>query len=701
MRPLSLEDLERDIARDLDLIHYPGGAWMPGRSAGEDVLDVLIVGAGQGGLAIGAKLIREQVRNILIIDKSERGEEGIWMRYARMKTLRTPKSIGGPDLGIPSLTFQAWYEAQFGEQAFAAIKYIPKEEWQRYLSWFRETLGLPVMNKCELVRISQDPEGLAVVVHDSMGERIVRTRKLVLAAGIETSGRWWMPPEIAALPARLRAHTADAIDFEALRGRKVIVIGAAASAFDNAATALEHGASVQMLCRRDSIQRVQPYKVLAFSGFLGHMGRMPDRDRWRIMNYLLTVREALTAETWARATRHADFDLVTDAPILSAKESNGRAYIETKSGNFEADFVIAGTGFDVDLHSRPELDGVADLIATWSDRYAPPPSEANPRLGRYPYLDDGMAFTEKTLGEAPWIRNIYCFNFGATASFGPSGSSISALKYAAPRLVAALTESLFREDLRIHEDMIRGYSTPEFDLRFAGTYKTHDLEIAERELMDLSVVWNYLPFLLAAAGSTLWISFLSLVFGSMLGLLIAAARVSKSRVASSGAWIYVWLVRGTPMLLQIFTIYYWLPSLGIVLPAFVAGVLALSINSAGYFVDIFRSGYLSVPSGQVEAGYGVGLTPWQVMARIVLPLAARPALPPYIGQAINLVKNSSLVSVISVQELMFTSQSIYSSTYKIAEILGTAGLLYLAINTMLQLVQLYIERRFDGAAARR
>ena len=301
----------------------------------------------------------------------------------------------------------------------------------------------------------------------TMGERIVRTRKLVLAAGIETRGRWWMPPEIAALPARLRAHTADAIDFEALRGRKVIVIGAAASAFDNAATALEHGASVQMLCRRDSIQRVQPYKVLAFSGFLGHMGRMPDRDRWRIMNYLLTVREALTAETWARATRHADFDLVTDAPILSAKESNGRAYIETKGGNFEADFVIAGTGFDVDLHSRPELDGVADLIATWSDRYAPPPSEANPRLGRYPYLDDGMAFTEKTLGEAPWIRNIYCFNFGATASFGPSGSSISALKYAAPRLVAALTESLFREDLRIHEDMIRGYSTPEFDLKFA------------------------------------------------------------------------------------------------------------------------------------------------------------------------------------------------------------------------------------------
>jgi His/Glu/Gln/Arg/opine family amino acid ABC transporter permease subunit len=218
--------------------------------------------------------------------------------------------------------------------------------------------------------------------------------------------------------------------------------------------------------------------------------------------------------------------------------------------------------------------------------------------------------------------------------------------------------------------------------------------------MDLAVIWNYLPFLLRAAGTTLWISFLSLIFGSILGLGLALLRVSSNRVASGFAWTYVWLIRGTPMLLQIFAIYYWLPSLGVMLPAFMAGVVALSINTAGYFVDIFRAGILSVPLGQIEAGYGVGLTPWQVMSRIILPLAVRPALPPYIGQAINLVKNSSLVSVISVQELMFTSQSIYSSTYKIAEILGTAGLLYLAINTLLQVLQVYLEKRLSYYSVR-
>jgi His/Glu/Gln/Arg/opine family amino acid ABC transporter permease subunit len=213
--------------------------------------------------------------------------------------------------------------------------------------------------------------------------------------------------------------------------------------------------------------------------------------------------------------------------------------------------------------------------------------------------------------------------------------------------------------------------------------------------MDFPVIWNYLPYLLHAALITLWISFLSLIFGSLLGLGLALMRVSGNRAASGFAWTYVWFIRGTPMLLQIFAIYYWLPSFGIILPAFAAGILALSINSAGYYVDIFRAGILAVPSGQVEAGYGVGLSPWQVMTRIVLPLSIRPVLPPYIGQSINLVKNSSLVSVISVQELMFTSQSIYSSTYKIAEILGTAGLIYLAINTGLQILQIWLEKRLN------
>jgi His/Glu/Gln/Arg/opine family amino acid ABC transporter permease subunit len=213
--------------------------------------------------------------------------------------------------------------------------------------------------------------------------------------------------------------------------------------------------------------------------------------------------------------------------------------------------------------------------------------------------------------------------------------------------------------------------------------------------VDFPLIWNYLPFLLRAALVTMAISFVSLVIGTILGLALTFMRISRRRPLQAIGWTYVWLIRGTPMLLQIFAIYYWLPTYGLILPALVAGVAALSINSAGYFVDIFRAAILAVPVGQIEAGYAVGMRPWQVMRRLVLPLSVRPALPPYIGQSINLVKNSSLVSVISVQELMFTSQSIYSSTYKVAEILGTAGLIYLAINTILQGLQTWMERRLS------
>ena len=218
--------------------------------------------------------------------------------------------------------------------------------------------------------------------------------------------------------------------------------------------------------------------------------------------------------------------------------------------------------------------------------------------------------------------------------------------------------------------------------------------------MDFDTVVAYLPYLLAAAGTTVVLSVLSLFFGSVIGLAFTFLRISRFRWSRRFAWTFVWLVRGTPMLLQVFAIYYWLPSIGILLPPFTAGVAALSINAAAYYVDIFRAAILTVPRGLVEAGEAIGMRPWQVMRRIVVPLAIKPALPPYIGQAINAVKNTSLVSVISVQELTATSQSIYSSTYKVAEILGTAGLIYLAITTVLAVLQSALERRLGRYAAR-
>jgi len=463
---IGLAALEARIARDLALIAYPEPAWVPPRvdAAGERVLDVLVVGAGQGGLATLFALARDRITNVLAIDRKPEGAEGPWRDFARMLTLRSWKTVTGPDLDIPSLTFQSWFEAQWGARAFAALDKIPKAMWADYLDWYRRVLSLPVRNGAELLAVAPCAEGLAAIVLEDGHERRLLARKLVLATGIETPGRWWMPEPVARLPQHLRAHTAEAIDFAALAGRHVAVIGAGASAFDNAATALEHGARVTLLCRRPALQRVQPYKQLSHAGFFRGFPHLPDAQRWRWMHYLLSVREAFPRETWERASRHAGFSLRTGAPVLTARAEGERAVLDTPAGPIAADFVICGTGFEMDVSALPALAPHAELIATWADRFAPEPGEENPRLCRFPYLSPGFALTERVPGTAPWLADIHLFTFGATASFGPSGSSINAMKFAAPRLAQAISADLFAADAEAHYRALVAYDTPEFTL---------------------------------------------------------------------------------------------------------------------------------------------------------------------------------------------------------------------------------------------
>ena len=126
--PRSLTELEADISRDLELVAHPRAAWLEAKtSGGAPVLDCLIIGAGQCGLAVAHALKRDKVANILLLDRAPEGKEGPWVTYARMPTLRSWKDQNGPDLGISSLTYQAWHEAQFGAAHFAAMRMIPRE----------------------------------------------------------------------------------------------------------------------------------------------------------------------------------------------------------------------------------------------------------------------------------------------------------------------------------------------------------------------------------------------------------------------------------------------------------------------------------------------------------------------------------------------------------------------------------------------
>jgi cation diffusion facilitator CzcD-associated flavoprotein CzcO len=464
-----LAELEARIATDLDIIAYPDTHWVPERPSpdGAVALDVLVIGGGQGGLAVAHALKRARVHRVRIVDRAPEGREGPWMTYARMATLRSPKDVNGPDLDIPSLAFRSWFSAQHGEAAWHALNKIPKEDWAAYLLWLRRVLAIKIENGvvCESVRPHADSDLIEVTLRDQARGTLetVFARKVVVATGIEAAGRWWTPPVVEALDKSVWAHASEQIDFEALKGKRVAVLGAGASAFDNAATALERGADrVSVFCRRAEMQRIQPFRWLSFPGFLGHFGDLDDSWRWRFMNYLLTLREAFPRETWDRVAKHDNFRLETDAGWERCELVDGAVRLQTPRGIFEADYLIVGTGFDMDLSLRPELAAIAPHAALWADRFTPPEDEQNPRLARYPYLDAHFAFTEKEAGAAPWLRHVRLFTFGTTVSFGPSGSSINAMKFAVPRLVSGIVRDLFAEDIASHWDSLQSYRLPEF-----------------------------------------------------------------------------------------------------------------------------------------------------------------------------------------------------------------------------------------------
>ncbi len=460
--PESLSTLTRRAQDDLARIAHPRMQWLHPHVGPDDqpALDVLIIGGGQSGIAIAAGLLRAQVNNILVVDRAPSGQEGPWLTYARMHTLRSPKDMTGPDLDLPSLGYQAWHEARYGQVAWQSLEQISRQDWAAYLAWVRETAGVPLRNGTEVVDIAPASHGLLAATFADGSVRFAR--KVVLATGQDGAGLWWMPPFVAALPQRFRAHSADPIDFVALRGRRVAVLGACASAFDNAAMALEAGASaVTLFCRRTEPQLVQPYRWLTFAGFLRHVSDLDDTWRWRFMRRILSMREGFPQQTYDRCACHPTFRMLCGTPWTAARVAGDAVEVDTPAGTHTADFLICGTGMRMDFSRRPELRRVAGNIARWADRYDPPPEERDDRLAEFPYLAADFSLLPRHPGLTDWMADIHMFTIAASLSQGPSGSSINAMTTAVPKLVAGLTRGLFKGDLERHWQSLLAYDVPQ------------------------------------------------------------------------------------------------------------------------------------------------------------------------------------------------------------------------------------------------
>jgi polar amino acid transport system permease protein len=200
--------------------------------------------------------------------------------------------------------------------------------------------------------------------------------------------------------------------------------------------------------------------------------------------------------------------------------------------------------------------------------------------------------------------------------------------------------------------------------------------------MDINVLKEMLPIIAKGSIITMELTVSSLIIGSILGIIIALSKLVKNKVIFTIASLYTWLFRGTPMILQLFVLYYGLPSIGIKFTPFQAAILGLSLNSGAYMAEIIRGGILSVDKGQFEACKALGFTYFNTMRRIILPQTVRIIMPSIGNEFITLLKDTSIVSTIAMVEIMRSAQMLYSSSFKPMEAFFIAGCLYLFLTTI-------------------
>ncbi|MBN9024334.1 MAG: NAD(P)/FAD-dependent oxidoreductase, partial [Rhizobiales bacterium] len=313
-----LAELERKIAADLTWIEAAPKAWIPARGGpeGAPVQDVVVIGAGLSGLSIGFGLKRQGVVNMLLLDSRAEGEEGPWLTCARMDTLRSPKHLAGPDLGVPSLTYRAWHEAIHGAEAWESVGKISREDWMEYLRWYRRVTP----------------------------ERIY-TRKVVLATGIEGAGGHSVPAIVSeSLPRDAWTHSGERIDLTRLAGRDVGILGSSSSAFDWATAALRAGArSATLFGRATEFSRTEVLAWTNFPGFLGHFADLDDLRRWRFMRRFFDFKTPPTTEMFNAARAFPNFRLELGCPPERLGIEDGRIRLDTPRGRFDFDHLLLGT----------------------------------------------------------------------------------------------------------------------------------------------------------------------------------------------------------------------------------------------------------------------------------------------------------------------------------------------------------------------
>ncbi|MEM9891848.1 MAG: NAD(P)/FAD-dependent oxidoreductase [Actinomycetota bacterium] len=492
--------LARQACAEREALGHPARSWTGPAPrpvdgpTGTEADDVLIVGAGQSGVVIAAGLQREGVHRVSVLDRAPAGEEGPWLTFARMRELRTPKELVGHEFGQPSLSLRSWFEARHGTEAWERVDRIPRTTWKAYLDWYATVTGVTIENETTVVDVRPAARSgtpapavaaslLAVDVEGPAGPVTRYARTVVLATGFDGAGEWRVPAFVSdALPADRYHHSNGPIDFAALAGRRIGILGHGASAFDNAIAALGAGAASVDLCfRRRRLPRVNPHRFLETGGVMTHYPSLSDETRWRVAHFFRSNDQPPPVPTFSRAMALDGFRLRPATPWSSVELGGDEIVVTTPHGEFRYDHLILATGAIVDLTARAELSSLAPVVARWADRFNPPIGLEDERLAALPYLGWGYGFepgpaarasggvgVEDAASEATaaWVRRVFAFNACSAVSHGPHSTSISGHRHALPRLIRGVTHRLL---LDVEGDLIDDLST----------YRSDDLPVAD------------------------------------------------------------------------------------------------------------------------------------------------------------------------------------------------------------------------------
>lgn len=484
----SLDDLEKQLQYHLSLLRLPEPNWpTPRMHKDKKIYDVVIIGAGMSGACAAAALKMRGIHNIVLLDNAQAEQEGPWATFARMLTLRSPKELTGPALGIPMLTFQAWYTAQHGKDGWDALDRIPRLVWHDYLQWYKKVLQLPVLNKQQLLSINSintsqlnTPIAQLKIRDNTTGNtQHYYARHVILSLGMGGFGGPNIPNWAHNLPKELWHHSSEIIiSPDTFKAQRLVVIGGGDSALDVVATALENGAQQVDLCiRGDAYTHINYSKALGHSGHREGYAHLTAAQKSALLGFLARHATPPSRGTVARVITAAQqrpeaFNIHFEYEIQQAQYNGNQLLLRGPKQGLEhsliADSLILATGYKTDPRLRPELHSLVPHLRFYEANALAPnvPSQG----GVYPVLNQDFSFQARPDANYPLLSQIHCFMHAAILSVGRICGDIPGISHGANQMAQGIAAKIYQT---------------EFDQELKAVENYNELEVSDKDLQPL------------------------------------------------------------------------------------------------------------------------------------------------------------------------------------------------------------------------